>query len=247
MPEYPIILGVYSLAMQTGLGIGDTAGKHQSTTYWYARQLDAERFEVQPLNVHHVPSGVKKELPAKDFLTQYVPEPRYYKLHTVPALETLAKKIEKGEQAFSLGDLDEAERQFVKALMIDDLNVTATYGVGKVASEKKDYVKLKKVLGTLLHLDEAFSQEYREQFNSFGITLRKNKNYDEALAFYGHALELNANDDHVHFNMARAYYEKNTVDACIKHLNLALSIRPDFVEARKFLDYVMKRMGSATA
>ncbi|MEF3698922.1 tetratricopeptide repeat protein [Desulfolutivibrio sp.] len=247
MPEYPIILGVYSLAMQTDLGVGDTAGKHQSLTYWYARQLDAERFEVQPLNVHHVPSGVKKELPVKDFLTQYVPEPRYYKLHTVPALETLAKKLEQGEQAFSLGNLDEAERQFVKALMIDDLNVTATYGVGKVASEKKDYVKLKKVLGTLLHLDEAFSREYREQFNSFGITLRKNKNYDEALAFYGRALELSANDDHVHFNMARAYYEKNTVDACIKHLNLALSIRPDFVEARKFLDYVMKHMGSATA
>lgn len=245
MPDYPIILGVYSLDLTTDLGVGETSGKHQSVTYWYARQLDADRFEAQPLNVHHVPSGVKKELAARDFLTQYKPEPRYYRLHTVPALESLAKKIEKGEQAFSMGDLDEAERQFVKALMIDDVNVKANYGLGKVASEKKDYVKLKKVLGTLLHLDEAFSQEYREQFNSFGITLRKNGNYDEALSFYGRALELNDRDDHVHFNMARAFYDKNAVDECLRHLNMALSIRPDFVEARKFLDYVMKRMGSA--
>jgi len=245
MPEYPIILGVYSLGLTTDLGVGETAGKHQSVTYWYARQLDADRIEVQPLNVHHVPSGVKKELATRDFLIQYAPEPRYYTVHTVPALESLAKKLKRGEEAFSLGDLDEAERQFVKALMIDDVNVTATYGVGKVASEKKDYAKLKRVLGTLLHLDEAFAQEYREQFNSFGITLRKNGNFDEALAFYGRALELNANDDHVHFNMARAFFDKKSVDDCLRHLNLALSIRPDFVEARKFLDFVIKRMGSA--
>ncbi len=247
MPDYPIILGVYSLAMQTGIGMGDTAGKRQSTTYWYARQLDADRFEVQPLNVYHVPSGVKKELSAGEFLTQYAPEPGYYKANTVPALQSLARKIEKGEAFFSMGNLDEAEKQFVKALMIDDVNVKATYGLGQVASEKKDYARLKKVLGTLLHLDEAFAHEYRGHFNSFGITLRKNKNYDEALAFYGRALELDAMDENVHFNMARAYYEKQATDDCLNHLNIALAINPGFVEARKFLDYAMKRMGGGAS
>ncbi len=247
MPDYPIILGVYFLGVQTEVGIGDTAGKHQSVTYWYARQLDADRFEVQPLNVYHVPSGVKSELTAGEFLTNYTPEPAYYKNNTVPALESLAKKIEKGEEFFSMGNLDEAEKQFVKALMIDDLNVKANYGLGKVASEKKDYARLKKVLGTLLHLDEAFSHEYREQFNNFGIILRKNKNYDEALVFYGRALELNAMDENVHFNMARAYYEKQATDDCLHHLNMALAINPGFVEARKFLDYTMKRMGNSGA
>jgi hypothetical protein len=47
--------------------MGDTAGKRQSTTYWYARQLDADRFEVQPLKRLPCPVGVKKELSPGSF------------------------------------------------------------------------------------------------------------------------------------------------------------------------------------
>ncbi len=44
-----------------------------------------------------------------DFLKQYTPEPNYYRIHTVPALDTLARKIEEGEKAFEEGKMDEAE------------------------------------------------------------------------------------------------------------------------------------------
>ena len=96
------------------------------------------------------------------------------------------------------------------------------------------------MLNTLLNLTEAFSQEYREQFNGFGITLRKNQHYDNALRFYSRALELNALDEHVYFNMARAYFEKGAIDDCICQLNTALSIAPEFDEARKFLNHCQK-------
>jgi tetratricopeptide (TPR) repeat protein len=245
MPDYPIILGVYSYKKETQIGLGETATKRDTVTYWYVRQLDTERFEVQPLNIYHVPSGVKQELSAADFLKNYFPEPHYYKVNTVPALTSLAKRLTQGEKLFSQGQLSEAEKEFIKALMIDDLNVKATYGMGKVASEQKDFAKLNKVLNTLLHLTDAFSQEYREQFNGFGISLRKNKHYDNALKFYTRALELNALDEHVYFNMARAYYEKGALDDCICQLNIALSIAPEFGEARKFLDHCLKAKESA--
>jgi tetratricopeptide (TPR) repeat protein len=240
MPDYPIILGVYSFKKETQIGLGETATKRDTVTYWYVRQLDKDLFETQPLNIYHVPSGVKQELSASEFLKNYFPEPHYYKVNTVPALTSLTKRIAQGEKLFSQGQLSEAEKEFIKALMIDDLNVKATYGVGKVASEQKDYAKLNKVLNTLLNLTEAFSQEYREQFNGFGITLRKNQHYDNALRFYSRALELNALDEHVYFNMARAYFEKGAIDDCICQLNTALSIAPEFDEARKFLNHCQK-------
>jgi len=240
MPSYPIILGVYSQKKETQIGLGETATKRETVTYWYVRQMAKDLFEVQPLNIYHVPSGVKLEVDTAEFLKNYFPEPRYYQVNTVPALTSLTKRIAQGEKLIAEGQLNEAENEFIKALMIDDRNVKATYGAGKVASEQRDYDKLNKVLNTLLHLTDAFSQEYREQFNGFGITLRKNKHYDNALRFYSRALELNALDEHVYFNMARAYFDKGALDDCICQLNIALSIAPDFAEAKKFLAYCLK-------
>jgi hypothetical protein len=36
-----------------------------------------------------------------------------------------------------MGNLDEAEKQFVKALIIDDVNVKATYGLGQWPRKKR--------------------------------------------------------------------------------------------------------------
>lgn len=235
--EYPVILGVYSLQTAGGLGVGGTASKHAQITYWYARRLSQAVYEVQPLNAHHVPSGLRKELPEIEFLTSYVPEPTYYRTNTVPALQTLARKIAEGERLFSLNQLDAAEKQFLKALMIDGLNVRANYGLGEVYSEKKDFVKLKKVLDTLLGIDEAFHQEQRERFNSFGINLRKNGHFEESLRFYQRALEFNDRDENVFFNIARVYFDKGDTDTCRAHLRRALDLNPEFLEARKFLKY----------
>lgn len=239
-PGYPVILGVYAFAKETQIGLGETAAKRETLTYWYVRQLGDDVFEVQPLNIYHVPSGVRQEMSRKEFLENYSPEPNYYRIHTVPALTSLVKRIAQGERLLSEGLLNDAEKQFIKALMIDDLNVKATYGLGAVASEQKDEAKLNKVLNSLLHMDDAFAQEFRDQFNSFGISLRKNKHYDKALRFYTRALELNAMDEHVYFNMARAAYEKGDLDACLAHLNIALSLAPEFVEAKKFLDHCQR-------
>ena len=233
--EYPRILGVYSFSKETQIGLGDTATRRETTTYWYVRQLGDDTFEVQPLNIYHVPSGVRSEIDTKEFLANYSPEPHYYKTHTVPALTSLVKRIAHGEKLLSQGLLNDAEKQFIKALMVDDLNVKATYGLGKVAAEQKDEAKLNKVLSSLLNMDDAFNNEFRVQFNGFGISLRKNKYYDNAVRFYTRALELDAMDERVYFNMARAFYEKGAIDDCMCQLNIALSIAPEFVEAKKFL------------
>ena len=243
MNTYPTILGVYSFSREETIGTGATAARHATTTHWYCRQLNTIDVEVQPLNGYHVPSGVRKIINVEEFVKTYTPEPKYYELHTVPAMKTLKEKIDQGIEAFSLGRLDKAEKAFIKALMIDDLSIDANYGLGEVYSEKKEYIKLKQVLNTLLGLDEAFNQVHMQKINSFGVSLRKNGHFSEAINFFNKALEINRTDENLHFNMARVYYDKGELHTCIDCLRNAVDLNGGFAEAHKFIRYCEKKLG----
>ncbi len=240
LSDYPQVLGVYSLTLQAEVGTGSTKDTRENVTYWYARQLSESEFEIQPLNTHHVPSGVRSVMAEMDFLKQYMPEPTYYRTHTVPAMDTLARKVKMGETAFENGNMDEAESQFIKALMIRKEDVDANYGLGEVYSETKEFNKLKDVLNTLLGLSEAFTMEHRQKFNKFGISLRKNGHFDESIRYYEKSLEIVEDDENVYFNLARVYFEKGRNDQCISNLEAALNLNPEFIEAQKFLNYCKK-------
>lgn len=241
---YPSILGVYSLRKAEDVGVGATASRHDQTTYWYARQMSQDMVEVQPLNAYHVPSGIRNMLSAKDFLCAYTPEPRYYQVHTAPALKSLAAKISQGEKYFTMGLLDEAEKSFIKALMIDESNIPANYGLGEVYSEKNDYAKLKSVLSVLLGVNEAFTLHYRQKLNSFGISLRKQGFLDESERFFSKALEVQGDDEHLYFNLARVHYEKGELDRCLDSLRQAVALNGEFVEARKFIAHCERQTHS---
>ncbi|WP_243359001.1 tetratricopeptide repeat protein [Fundidesulfovibrio terrae] len=237
MSDYPSVLGVFSLRKSDEVGTGATQARHAQLTYWYARQLDQTAVEVQPLNVYHVPSGIRKQAGLNDFLRSYTPEPRYYEANTVPALRSLTSKIEQGEKFFSMGLLDDAEKAFLKALMIDEVSVPANYGLGDVYTEQKEYLKLRKVLNVLMGLDDAFSLEYRQKLNTFGINLRKQGYLEESIAFFNKALEIQKNDENIYFNLARVHFDKGEIDKCIGILNIATTLNPEFIEARKFITY----------
>ena len=237
---YPQILGVYCKKDDRSVGTGTTTTHSQNRTYWFVRRLDEDEYEVCPLNSSHVPSGSRTMLTKGELATQYIPEPQYYERHTFPALKSLQKKIELGEQFFKKGLLSQAEKEFLKATMIDEENAEANLGLGAVYVEQDEFQKTKKVLKVLLGNDMVFQEEQRRQFNVFGIGLRKKKMYSEALGYYSKALEYNGDDEHLHFNLARVLYEKGDEIACMEHLETALKLSPDFKEAQKFLEYVGK-------
>lgn len=240
MSIYPQIMGVYSLLKEAALGTGGTQGQYEQITYWYVRRLSDNDYDVQPLNAYHVPSGICTTLSQSDFTTQYVPEPSYYEIHTQPALRSLEAKITKGEEEFAKGNLDEAERAFLKALMIDDQNVPANLGVGAVYTEKREFDKLRKVLKILLNKDETFAVEQRQRFNTLGMSLRKQGLHDEALTYYLKALENSQDDENLHFNVARVYFEKGDQAKTLKHLGKCLAINPNLEVAQKFMRHCEK-------
>lgn len=179
------------------------------------------------------------------FISEYVPELDYYERKTVPALKSLRKKLDKGEEFFHADQLDEAEQEFSKALIMDEHNPQANIRLGEVHCKKRDYKKLKAVLDRILNNDAVFAEEERHRFNEFGISLRKNGYHQESIQYYSKALDLKSGDEHLHFNLARVFFEMGDIEQCKRHLRKALDIRADFREAALFLHHCEQRENPA--
>lgn len=243
----PRVLGIFSQIRKTDLGVGGTAHGYVQTTYWFVRRLADDSYEVQPLNANNVPSGPTTVLSKRDFLQNYTPEPGYYEKKALPFIESLRKKIAKGEAAMEGGNLDAAEKEFVKALLLDDNNARASLDLASVYQAKRDFRKLKDVFERLLNLDGVFREENRHLFNSFGINLRKDRLFEEAVRYYQKALEASPQDEHLHFNMARAYHGQDDLPACRRHLSESLRLNPELTEAARFLAFLDKGDDGADA
>lgn len=74
--------------------------------------------------------------------------------------------------------------------------------------------------------------------NKFAIRLRKSGNFKQAAKYYQDALLINGDDDHLHFNVARLYYEQGEMDKCRTHLKRALELNPRLGWAKQFRAWV---------
>lgn len=238
---YPQILGVYSNTKSQEVGAGTTSRAAKQQTYWFVRRINNDDYEIQPLNASNVPSGMRTTITKGELIQNYEPEPGYYESRTLPALKSLQKKVELGEKFFRKGLLGQAEKEFLKAIMVDDQHAEANLGLGAVYCEQKEFQKVKKVIGVLLNNDDAFKEEQRQQFNTFGISLRKQGMHGEAIRFYQRALEVDPNDEHLHFNLARVHLDNGDDLECLKHVETSLKLNPKFDAGQKFLNYLSKR------
>ncbi|MEW5772406.1 MAG: tetratricopeptide repeat protein [Thermodesulfobacteriota bacterium] len=239
---YPQTLGVFSRAATASVGAGTTVAARESLTYWFVRRLGDDVWEVQPLNQNNVPSGERKKIKKSVFMENYLPEPRFYKSKTLPAMRTLRDKIAKGEEHYAEGNLDEAEKEFAKALMIDEKSIPANLGAGAVWCDKGEMQKVGRILDMLLGSDETFMLEQRSLFNRFGISLRKKGMFDYAAAYYAKALDLDPEDENLHFNLARVFFEKDDLEGSLAELSAALELNPRLEVAVKFLTFLKKRI-----
>lgn len=241
MGELNQVLGVYSKNIVDHTGTGSTMQKSEHKTYYYVTRSDVDEYHVQPLNNQNVPSGLVTSLTKKQFITSYTPEINYYERKTLPALKSLKSKIDKGEADFTDGELDKAEQAFAKALLLDPDNPKANLGMGSVQCSKQNFDKLSGIVTKLLNNDEVFIEEQRQEFNMFAISLRKQALFDDAINFYSKALEINGDDENLHFNIARAYFDAGENSDALMHIDKALQIAPNLEWAIKFKKYIMKK------
>jgi tetratricopeptide (TPR) repeat protein len=93
----------------------------------------------------------------------------------------------------------------------------------------------------LIAEDEEILDRVIDALNDSGISARRSGKYNDALLAYSRGIELRPNEEGLHYNMARAYFEKGDLPSAFVCLHGALKINPDFVSAREFLDYLKSK------
>ncbi|MDL2313349.1 tetratricopeptide repeat protein [Desulfovibrio sp. OttesenSCG-928-C14] len=241
------ISGVFSTQEIQKVGTGTTTRKTIRKSFWFVVELDTQdadgnsQLEVQPLNTNYIPSGPKKIITKDQFLADFSPEPEFYVSTVFPRMRELTKTVARGERHRKNGEYFSAEMEFNNALKVDEENVRANFGLGLTYLERGEGDKAENIFQRLVKLDAAFEPEHKHLFNEFGIQLRKNKMYKDAVTYYSRALELSAQDENLYYNMARALFENKEVVQAVGYLTQALEMNPALEEAAKFLMWLISK------
>ncbi|SNS10891.1 TPR repeat-containing protein [Humidesulfovibrio mexicanus] len=235
------IKGLFSTQTVEKVGTGTTQRKTISKMYWYCVQGDDGTVGVQALNKNMVPAGPSTQVPLDDFLAKYNPEPEMYLKTVFPKMRELASSVTRAEESRQRGALYSAQFEYENALSIDEENVRANFGLGLTYVERGETAKAQDILGRIVGLEAAFAPEHKHLFNEFGISLRKSRMVDQSIEYYTRALALTATDENLHYNVARAYFEKGDTEKCREHLSEALRLNPDHEEVKKFLEFLDKK------
>ncbi|MFH1913395.1 MAG: hypothetical protein ABIK45_03865 [Pseudomonadota bacterium] len=228
------IKGVFSTQSVSRVGTGTTQRRTIQKTYWSSEELEDGSIVVQPLNRNYVPSGPRRTLTRDEFLTKFNPEPEFYLSNVYPAIKEMDEAVVRGEKHRERGAAYSAEFEFKRATAIDEENVRANFGLGLTYLDRGDQVKANDIFERIVGLEAAFESEHKHLFNDFGINMRKNKMYEQALQYYLRAEDLVEDDEHLFHNIARCFYEKGDVEGCRKYLRKSLEVNPDLKESRMF-------------
>ncbi|QJB54963.1 tetratricopeptide repeat protein [Pseudodesulfovibrio sp. zrk46] len=235
------IKGIFSTQSVAKVGTGTTQRRTIQKTYWSGEELDDGRIEVQPLNRNYIPSGPKRAIDREEFLSKYSPEPEFYMSTVFPAIKQVDEAIVRGEKHRERGAAYSAEFEFKQATAVDEENVRANFGLGLTYLDRGDQVKANDIFERIVDLEAAFEKEHKHLFNDFGINMRKNRMFEQALQYYLRAEELVADDEHLFHNIARCYYEKGDVQGCKKYLKKSLQVNPNLKESKMFWAYLKSK------
>jgi len=235
-----------SVREQHVIGTGVTKQKQERTLYFYARKEDDQGVHIQTLNQNDFPSGETVLVSDEEFFAKYRPEPLYYYNRVKVAMDNVSQSLEKGDKALQRGNAKVAEKEFKKALAVDEDNIRAIFGLGGayLASGAKESAQ--EVFEKIMSLEMSFEPQHKHMFNDFGIRLRKGGLLPEALRYYEKAAaQAREDDENLFFNIGRANYDLERLDDAAAWAEKALSVNPQFTEARKFLAAIEKRRAAA--
>ena len=242
------IKGVFSTQEIRKVGTGTTQRKTVYKGFYFIEQSEDGAIECQPLNANYVPSGQKRCICLEELMEKFAPEPEFYLNSVYPKMRELQRTIDSADAHRAKDETFAAEYEYAAALKVDEENVRANFGIGLTYLQRGESDKADDIFERLVKLDAAFAPEHKHMFNDFGISLRKTKMYRQAVTYYSRALELTADDEHLHINAARALLEIKDIDACVEHLLKALAIAPRQEQATKFLLWLVeKKLVAASA
>jgi tetratricopeptide (TPR) repeat protein len=181
------------------------------------------------------PLPIFEEVAAEEFGKRFTYKPDYL-VNKKPLVKTkVDTAIATAEKHYRKKEFFSAEFEFNKALRLDEENVRANFGIGKVYLETGDIEKAREVFGKLAHIEAVFEASNKHIFNDLGIELRRLNLYDQAIDFYIKALTFTRDDENLYFNAARACYEKGDYKNARLFLGKTFTIDPKHENARRLL------------
>jgi tetratricopeptide (TPR) repeat protein len=181
----------------------------------------------------------------EELMEKFAPEPEFYLNSVYPKMQELQRTVDNADAHRAKGETFAAEHEYSAALQVDTENVRANFGIGLTYLQRGENSKADDIFVRLVRLDAAFEPEHKHMFNDFGINLRKAKMYQQAVTYYSRALEMTADDENLHVNVARALFETKDIDGCVEHLLTALRLAPGQEQATKFLLWLLEKQLAA--
>ncbi|WP_428560032.1 MAG: tetratricopeptide repeat protein [Solidesulfovibrio sp. DCME] len=225
------ISGIFSCKATIKVGFGVTKRAALSETFWFVKELESGRFQVQSLDMNFKPQGTPIEISRDKLFEDYHLEPDLsYRLLSQPLLV--------GDHYRVTAKYANAEKEYLKIKGIDEDNIRANFGLGLVYLAMNKADKAVYIFDRLVGLEETFEPRHKHLFNEFGINLRKKGLFDEALKYYFRARELSQDDDHLLLNIARVYFEQNRLTEAEAAAREALALNPDLAEAKRLLAHI---------
>lgn len=234
--------GVFTAPTTATVGFGHTKRRVQQTVYVYAEETADGMMACRALDAEFLPQGDARLVPKEELLGKYVPAPHIFLNKVLPALARLERAVDTADQFREDGQLFSAEFEYKNALRIDENHIRASFGLGLVYLDRGEADNARLVFRKLTRLEGALAPEYKHLFNEFGIKLRKNRMYTQAVGHYAKALRLSPTDDHLLYNLSRAFLEKGRLGMAKRFINKALETRPDFPEAKKLLEAINSKL-----
>ena len=239
------ISGVFSQKKTAKIGTGTTARKTEVVSYYFVEEREDGVMLVQALTASDVPFGPKTEITREELLENYLPEPQKTLTHAHAALTpqemAVQKAVARGDKFRKRGENFTAEYEYNKALAMDERNVRANFGIGLCYITRGETEKAKEVFDRVVKIDAVFEDEHKHLFNEFGISLRKSGMHAEAMDYYRRALDLSSEDENLHYNMARAAYDKGDQGLSLVYLKSCLALNPKHEEALQFVDFLKRK------
>jgi len=109
-----------------------------------------------------------------------------------------------------------------------------------LALERGDFASVQDIIGK----NEETRYYLVDLYNSAGIQCRKNGEYDKAVGNYQKAIVVQSADEHLYYNLARAYFEKEDWREAEEAIDRGLALNPEFREGILLKNYIAARKSS---
>ncbi|BCS89662.1 hypothetical protein PSDVSF_29040 [Pseudodesulfovibrio sediminis] len=210
---------------------GTTLRGHGQRHYWLIRQVGETTYGVRGVDGEFLPFGAESLIAEEELLGNYTPEVEVFEKQMLPLVRKHQFRLDESMDRSLSGMRD--------PLCVDEANVRGLFTLGMKYIQNRKTSRGRKCINELVRLESAYPGKNQYLFNEFGIKLRKIGFLEGAVVCYRRGLRFTSEDDHLYYNLARAYYEQGQWWDCMGVLSDCFEHNPALPLARNLVELII--------